>query len=211
MVKLTTVPFSGSLVTWTVPPWASTRYFTMFIPRPVPEIAVLEVSANKCIRGVPGASFAVVSNRFIQEIEACRISTFYGGFLRHLNAEDKGETPFTPAVQVFYALRETLEDGIDGRIKRYLAVAKRLRDGLRAVGLAFYIPEAVMSNTMTTVYLPGGFGYEALHDRCKQNGYVIYPSQGDLAGKTFRVGTVGIISDSDIDNFLNVLRLIILP
>ena len=104
-----------------------------------------------------------------------------------------------------------MEDGIDDRIERYRAVAKRLRDGLVSIGLKFYIPEAAMSNTMTAVYLPDGFDYGTLHDRCKQKGYVIYPSQGDLAKTTFRLGTVGLLSDSDIDNFLNILRSIILP
>ncbi len=178
-------------------------------------IDMITGSANKCIRGVPGASFAVVSDRFIKEIEVCRNPIFYGDLLKYIDAEGNGETPFTPAVQVFYAfreaLRETLEEGIDNRIKRYRVVAKRLRDGLVSIGLEFYIPEAAMSNTMTAVYLPDGFDYKTLHDRCKQRGYVIYPSQGDLARTTFRLGTVGIIAERDIDNFLDVFRSIILP
>ena len=167
-------------------------------------------SANKCIRGVPGASFALVSRRFVREAERCRGSVYYADLLRHLKEEQKGQTPFTPAVQVFYAfreaLRETLEQGVDERIRRYGIISGMLRKGLRSMGLEFYIPEQSMSNTMTTVRLPQGYDYEILHKGCRQGGYVIYASQGDLFKSTFRLGTVGLISKGDIEGFLNLLK-----
>ena len=167
-------------------------------------------SANKCIRGVPGASFPVVGDRFLRVAENCQSPAYYAGLLRHLNEEEKGETPFTPAVQVFYAfreaLRELLDEGVDSRVEHYRNISQILREGLRSIGLESYLPDSAMSNTMTAVYLPQGYDYESLHDRCKQRGYVIYASQGKLAKSTFRLGTVGLISESDIEGFLNVLQ-----
>lgn len=173
-------------------------------------IDMITGSANKSIRGVPGASFALVSQRFIKTAEECRQSAYYASLLRHLDSEEKGETPFTPAVQVFYAFREALEElleeGVGSRIDQYRTISKMLREGLRSINLKFYLPDSAMSNTMTAVYLPHDYDYEALHDQCKQRGYVIYASQGKLAANTFRLGTVGVISKSDIEGFLNVLR-----
>ena len=101
-------------------------------------------SANKCIRGVPGAAFVIVSDRFVDVIKRCKPRTYYSSLLNHLKAEDKDEPLFTPPVQVFYALREALtellEYGVGARIDNYRRIAKHLRDGLGEMGIKFYIP-----------------------------------------------------------------------
>jgi aspartate aminotransferase-like enzyme len=88
--------------------------------------------------------------------------------------------PFTPGVQTYYAfreaLRELLEEGVDARIEHYRIIARELRTGLQNIGLSLYIPEAVMSNTMTTIHMPAGWSYDVLHEQCRQQGYVIYKS-----------------------------------
>jgi len=175
-------------------------------------IDMISGSANKCLRGVPGASFVLASHRFLGEAERCKPSSRYADLLGHLKAEERGETPFTPAVQVFYALREalreTLEEGVGARINRYRSIASTLREGLRSLGLKLLLPESLLSNTMTCVRLPKGLGYESLHHACRERGYVIYASQGELAKTTFRLGTVGPIREKDIAGFLAALRVI---
>ena len=58
---------------------------------------------------------------------------------------------------------------------------------------------------MTTVMMPDGVSYEDLHRPLKEQGYVIYKSQGYLSESTFRLGTVGVISEDDISGFLEAL------
>lgn len=173
-------------------------------------IDLLIGSANKCIRGVPGASFIVASEKFIDMVKKGQRQTYYADFLAHLMAEEEGEPPFTPAVQVFYAfreaLKETLEEGVAQRISHYQNISGLLRDGLKRLGLKMYLSESIISNTMTMVYLPEKFTYTLLHDVCKKRGYVIYGSQGHLKDKTFRLGTVGVVSDRDIQGFIKCLE-----
>lgn len=170
-------------------------------------------SANKCIRGVPGVSFAVLSRRFLQTVEKLKKDSLYADLLLHLESENRGQTPFTPAVQVFYAFREALkellEEGVDNRISDYRQTSDMLRQGLKKLGLKFYIPEVTMSNTMTVVYTPRQAGYVKLHDEFKKKGFVIYASQGKLKDSTFRLGTVGLISHSDINRFLEVFKVLL--
>ena len=67
------------------------------------------------------------------------------------------------------------------------------------------MPRESLSNTMTSVMLPDGVAYPDLHGPMKERGYVIYKSQGHLSETTFRLGTVGVISQEDVNGFLVAL------
>jgi len=166
-------------------------------------------SANKCIRGVPGIGFVVVSDEFREAISQRRPVAFSTDLVDTLDREETGETPFTPPVQTMYALREALcellEEGVSARIAHYRDIAKTLRDGLAAMELSFLVPRDDLSNTMTTVKLPVGISYADLHQPLKDHEYLIYKSQGHLSETTFRLGTVGIISREDVHGFLDAL------
>jgi 2-aminoethylphosphonate-pyruvate transaminase len=166
-------------------------------------------SANKCIRGVPGIGFVVVSDAFREAISQRRAVAFSTDLVSTLDREETGETPFTPPVQTMYALREALrellEEGVSARITHYQDIAKTMRDGLSALELSFLVPREHLSNTMTTVMLPEGITYSGLHQPLKDQGYLIYKSQGHLSETTFRLGTVGVISQEDVRGFLSAL------
>ena len=166
-------------------------------------------SANKCIRGVPGVGFVVVSDGFREAISQRRPVAFSTDLVSTLDREENGETPFTPPVQTMYALREALrellDEGVSARIAHYREIAKALRDGLAALELSFLVPREHLSNTMTTVNLPEGLSYTDLHQPLKDEGYLIYKSQGYLSETTFRLGTVGVISQEDVRGFLGAL------
>ena len=163
-------------------------------------------SANKCIRGVPGASFVVVSNELLEAVAQRRQVTFSTDLVSTLSREEDGETPFTPPIQTINALREAarelLEEGVDKRIVHYRDIADSLRDGLASLELSFLVSREHLSNTMTSVNLPDGFSYQDLHRPLKDRGYLIYKSQGPLSETTFRLGTVGLITQDHVGGFL---------
>jgi len=170
-------------------------------------------TANKCFRGVPGVSFAILSKDFVTVAKKRNRHTYYSDLLTHLGQEKKGETPFTPPVHSLFAfreaLREILEEGVEARIAHYKNISRLLRAGLKDLGLKLYLPEKHYSNIMTSVYLPAGFSYEELHDLVKERGFIIYNSQGFLRGKVFMLGVVGLINERDIRNFLETLSEVI--
>ena len=123
--------------------------------------------------------------------------------------EEEGETPFTPPIQTIYALREAarelLEEGVDRRIAHYRDIAHSLRDGLAALELSFLVSRENLFNTMTSVMLPDGYSYNDPHRLLKERGYLIYKSQAPLSETTFRLGTVGLITQDHIGAFLESL------
>ena len=167
-------------------------------------------TANKCIRGVPGVAFAVLSPDLLNVIQNRERRSYYSDLLTHYQREQKNETPFTPPVHALFAfreaLRETLDEGVDNRIAHYGNISQLLRAGLKDVGLKLFLAEELYGNTMTSIYLPSGISYETLHDRIKRQGFVIYNSQGRLRGQLFMLGNVGLISEQEINDFLVVLR-----
>lgn len=167
-------------------------------------------SANKCIRGVPGVAFVVISEEFLQVISRRRQVAYTTDLVSAISKEEDGETPFTPPVQTMYALREALrelgEEGVDNRIAHYRSIARTLREGLLDLGLSLLVPSEHLSNTMTSVMLPEGFRYADLHAPLRERGYVIYKSQAHLSQTTFRLGTVGLITQEDIRGFLHALK-----
>ena len=167
-------------------------------------------SANKCIRGVPGAAFVILSDELREVVTNRRQVAFATDLINTLSREESGETPFTPPVQTMYALleasRELLEEGVSQRISSYRDIAQTLRDGLSDLGLDFLVPRELLSNTMTTVMMPEGASYAGLHSSIKEMGYVIYKSQGHLSETTFRLGTIGVLTQDDIRGFLAALR-----
>ena len=173
-------------------------------------ITACAATANKCLHGVPGTSF-VIANRDALLAGGSRPRTLYldlGGYCRE---QDKGGTPFTQSVQTLYALAEALaefaeEGGWPARHQRYAALASRVRDGLKAMGIRPLLPDGTSSVVLNAYHLPDGATYDWLHDHLKDQGFVIYSGQGALARSIFRISTMGAITAADMDRLLAAFR-----
>ena len=166
-------------------------------------------TANKCVQGLPGLSFALVKREFMDAMRGYPERTLYLHLPRHHDEQEKRSTPFTPAVQVAYALRtaldELIDETVDGRVARYGRAAAIVREGVAALGLALLLPPALRSTTLTAIALPGEIGYAELHDALKRDGFVIYAGQGPLAATLFRVATMGDVREDDYRRFIHSL------
>ena len=84
--------------------------------------------------------------------------------------------------------------------------AEKLRRGFKEIGLEFLIPEGQRSNCLTALKLPSGISYDWLHNRLKENGFVIYAGQDLLREKIFRIANMGNIQDDEFNRCLKVLK-----
>jgi 2-aminoethylphosphonate-pyruvate transaminase len=106
--------------------------------------------------------------------------------------------PFTPAVQVCYALDEALQEyfeqgGFAGRTRLYRERAALVRGAFARLGLEILVEPDLRSNSVTMIHLPDAVSYDKLHDELKSRGYVIYAGQGHLSWRFFRICTMGDI------------------
>lgn len=170
-------------------------------------------TANKCIQGLPGVSFVLARRPMLDRIAAYPPRSLYLHLPNHASHQARRSTPFTPAVQVSYALREALaelaEETVPGRIERYRRASRILRRGFAELALPFLLELPLRSNTITSVGLPPGVTYDQLHDGLKARGYVVYAGQGKLAGEAFRVANMGWIPEQKLRGFLTELGTLI--
>lgn len=162
-------------------------------------------TANKCIQGLPGVAFVLVRKQ-----TPLHVRSVYFDVQNMLEKQRKGDTPFTPAIQVTAAfeaaLDELLEETVAGRIARYQRAAQVVRKALAGLGLELALPAELRSNTITTARLPAKVGYEQIHERMRQDGYVIYAGQGDLKKTVFRIANMGQISEESLAGLGPALR-----
>jgi 2-aminoethylphosphonate-pyruvate transaminase len=167
-------------------------------------LSAVAATANKCLHGVPGASFVMVRR---ESLSTAWSRTYYLDLGRLARLQDQRNTPFTPAVHAYYALVEALREfeeqgGRAARYRQYATLAEQVREGLAAIGIEGVLPTAQSSVVLRGYHLPRGVTYGRLHDELKAGGFVIYAGQGDLSRTLFRISTMGNLTRADIDRLL---------
>ena len=167
-------------------------------------------SANKCLQGLPGISF-VIGPRALIAASAATTRNYSLNLSRHERSLAEGQFPFTPPVQVVYALaqalEETLHETVAARAARYRACYEVMLAGLTALGFEPLLPRELHSGLLTAFRLPAweGFTFERLHDFLYARGITLYP--GKLPGtETFRVANLGALTPDDLRTFVAAVR-----
>jgi 2-aminoethylphosphonate-pyruvate transaminase len=173
-------------------------------------LAACAATANKCLHGIPGVSFVVVDRTALAAADNPARS-LYLDLANYCHQQDQGGTPFTQSIPAFYALSEALAElneqgGRDGRRQTYERRISRVRETLTRLEIKSLLPAEDCSVVLHGFYLPANFTYQRLHDDLKNEGFVIYAGQGELAKTLFRIATMGDISEADIERLLAALR-----
>lgn len=172
-------------------------------------------TAGKCIQGFPGVSFVLVRKGFLERMRVYPKRSWYLHLTHYVDDQGRGTIPFTPAVQVYYAfdeaLNELLEEGVAKRIVRYKKMAALIRERMAKIGIKPVLTPDRQSSSLTAFYLPEGLPYQTLHDRLKSQGYVIYAGQGNLENKIFRVANMGEVSEAQFIAFLDAFEQVCKP
>lgn len=167
-------------------------------------------TAGKCIQGFPGVSFVLVRKGFLERMRTYPKRSWYLHLTHYVDDQGQGTIPFTPAVQIYYAfdeaLNELLEEGVTKRIMRYKKMAVVIRERMAKLGIKPVLTPDRQSNSITAYYLPEGLAYQTLHDRLKAQGYVIYAGQGNLENRIFRVANMGALTETQFTGFLDAFE-----
>ncbi|HXV61977.1 MAG TPA: alanine--glyoxylate aminotransferase family protein [Vicinamibacteria bacterium] len=164
-------------------------------------IDVAVAGPQKCLGGPPGLSLMTVSPEAWKLMESRR-PPLRGSFLSILDWKDawieNRRFPYTPSVSLIYALEsileQALEEGIEKMAARHRAIAKACRSGVRALGLELWADrESIASSAVTGVKPPPGIAEGSLRSHLRDRyGVMISGGYGDLAGKLFRLGHMGL-------------------
>jgi aspartate aminotransferase-like enzyme len=178
------------------------------------DIDVVVSASQKGWACPPGLAMIAMSERAWKASDEAKMPRFYFDLREARNSLKKGETPWTPAVGLVYgldyALQKMLAKGdMTATYQFHAKIAQYTRDGLTKLGLKLVATDLKhASNTVTACYLPDGVTDTALLTML-MNDYNIVAAEGRglLAGKCFRIGHMGYVTEKDIDDVLNALKL----
>lgn len=160
-------------------------------------IDMVVAGSQKCLALPPGLAILSVSEELREYIERDPPrTTVYFDLTKYFTFNKRLETPFTPALPLFYALDEALElileEGVENRVRRHKVTAEAFYSSLEAAGLEPFVDREVRSNTVIAVSYPDGVDDVAFRKRLeKEHGVVVAGGFGELRGRIFRIGNMG--------------------
>ena len=163
-------------------------------------IDICVTASQKALAAPPGISPISISERAKKYISSNPPPILYLNLKRYFKYyEENYETPFTPALPLFYAFNEALdivlEEGLDIRIVRHRLCAEAFYSGLNALGLTPFAREDARSNVVIAAkYIDGMDDKKFRTIMAKEFRVLIAGGFGDLKGKVFRIGSMGEVN-----------------
>jgi len=158
--------------------------------------------SQKCIAAPAGLAAVAVSKRAYERLHSER--AFYLDLKKHIDAlRDKQDTPFTPAIPLFLALREALRmlkaEGLEARLRRTARLGEACRAAARAIDLDLFADERFASNTVSAIRYPANVPDDKFRAVLREeHRTVVSGGQDAIKGKVFRIGHMGICSFQDL-------------
>ncbi len=167
-------------------------------------IDVCITASQKALATPPGLALISVSKDAWKMIERAKPRTEYFDLLKYRKFNDeKKETPFTPAVNLFFAMDEALqlinEIGLERWVGRHKLAAKAYYAAFGAMGLSLFAEERSRSTVVIAVNMPPKITAKDLRDTLrKKYGVVVAGGFGNLKDSIFRVGSMGIVTSREV-------------
>ncbi len=172
---------------------------------------IVVTASQKALAVPPGLAMVAISSRAWDKIASSTGPRFYFDLRQAREFANVGQTPWTPALSICYALDVALDryaqetpERVWGRHQRY---TDAIHAAVTAMGLSIFSQPGVHSVTVTAIKTPEGIDGNAIRAalRAKED-VVIGGGQGKLTGKILRIGTMGDLSADDVLRMLDALE-----
>lgn len=181
-------------------------------------VDVVFTASQKAIGVPPGLALLVASPRAIESFKKREspVASYYSdwaNWLPIMEAYMARKVAYfgTPAVNLVYALHESLRqilaEGMDKRVARHKKMSDAFKAGVNAIGLKQVpVRPNVAATTMTAPYFPDGVDAKMI-GKVRERGVVVagglHPA---IREKYFRVGHMGVINPADISATLSAIE-----
>jgi aspartate aminotransferase-like enzyme len=160
----------------------------------------VDLVVGGCQKGLavpPGVSFVALSERAAERVERAKAPRYYFDLRIARRYAAKGQTSWTPAISIIYALDLSLKRLNRIGMPKYWKVHQQIADMLRAkaaaLGLVLFPKRP--SNALTVMRMPEGVDGAKVVDICKNRDRILLANgQGELRGKIVRIGHMGPVT-----------------
>jgi alanine-glyoxylate transaminase / serine-glyoxylate transaminase / serine-pyruvate transaminase len=160
-----------------------------------------------------GLAILGISPKAMAAMETARLPRTFFDFRDMLAAYARGGYPYTPAVGLIAGLAHAVElleaEGLDQVYARHHRLAEGVRRAVFAWGMTPYAasPE-LYSDTVTAVRVPEGCnGTDLVQLAAAKYGMAFGVGLGEVAGKVFRIGHLGMLTDAMVLSGLAVAEM----
>jgi aspartate aminotransferase-like enzyme len=165
-------------------------------------IDICVTGSQKCLMTPPGLALISVSPKAWEIIHKTPRSYYFDlqlckQFMEHY------ETPYTPAVTLFFALDEALqmikEEGLESRFKRHATCANAMYAAAEGMGLQPFARKEVRSRTVVAIKYPNGIEDKKFREELdSEYRTAVAGGMGKTKGQIFRVGIMGSVSKFEV-------------
>lgn len=176
------------------------------------KVDIVVSGSQKGLMIPPGLAFMSVSKKAYALAEKATLPDYYFGLKAAKKALASDDTPWTPAISLIIALRETLSiiktHGIEKSWAKYTRLANATRAAAKAMGLELF--STAPSDAVTAVKAPAGIDGEKLVKTMRDEyGVGIAGGQSEMKGKVFRIAHMGDIEEFDIIVGISCLEIVL--
>lgn len=181
-------------------------------------VDVAFTASQKAIGVPPGLALLVASPRALESFKKREspVASYYSDWANWLPIMEaylarKVAYFGTPAVNLVYALHESLRqilaEGMDKRVARHKKMSDAFKAGVNAIGLKqVAVRPDVAATTMTAPYFPDGIDAKVI-GKIRERGVVVAGGlHSAIRERYFRVGHMGVISPADISATLSAIE-----
>ena len=166
------------------------------------ELDVVASGSQKGYMIPPGLGFVAVSPKAWEAYKTAKLPRYYLDLGKYRKDSAKNTTPFTPPINLFFALHAALRmmqaEGLENIFARHLRHTQATRAAIKAIGLPLLAADNAASPAITAV-APDRVDAEQIRSVMrKRYDIVLAGGQDHLKGKIFRIGHLGFVCDRDI-------------
>ena len=159
-------------------------------------VDVVAAGSQKALMLPAGLGFVAVSPRAWAAAEQATMPNYYFDLLAARQSRKKGQTPYTPNMNMIVALREALRlihaEGLEAVYQRHEKLAQMTRAAMQALDLELFAEPDYASAVVTSVVSPAGLdSTELVHAVDEKHNILVSGGQGELKGRIFRIGHLG--------------------
>jgi len=176
------------------------------------QLDVVISGSQKAFMIPPGLSFMAFSEKAYKVYQSNNNTRYYWDIADGLKYLEKGQTPFTPPISLYFGLQEALrmmaEEGLDHVIARHKAYRDLVRSSIKAMGLQLLTEDRYASSAVTSVVAPEQIGANTIRKYMHEEFNIILAGgQQSLDNVIFRIGHLGYVRELDLLSVLAALEI----
>lgn len=175
------------------------------------DAGIMITGSQKALACPPGIAVMALAPSALERIEKTKCCCQYLDLKLALKNQERGQTPWTPAVgvlrQINVRLREIDAAGGDkAEIERTAHLANYFRSKLKENNLPFEIISESLSNAVTPLHPTTASAYDIFLKIKDEYGMWICPNGGSMKDTVFRVGHIGALTTADYDKLIAAFK-----